>query len=127
MYLGSRGIVLCSKNKGADQLRGDCFFFFADAKLWFSHDMAHIVLCFLWLLLPDHKGSLMKILYAETLLFDQHSFSKVVYIFLKELYSILIWRSFHTTVPIKWLCTQEKLGSAGVSKRLVLAVGSASG
>ena len=39
----------CSENKGPDQLRGSakliCAFVFAYAKCWFSHDVAHIMIC----------------------------------------------------------------------------------
>ena len=46
--LESSGIVLCSENKGADQLRGhreaDLLLFFAYAKCWFSHIVAHLIL-----------------------------------------------------------------------------------
>ena len=41
--LGSRGIVLCSENKGADQVRAaDLRLCFAYAKSSFSHDAAPI-------------------------------------------------------------------------------------
>ena len=48
-YLGSRGVVLCSENKGVVQLRGyhaaDLRLCFAYAKSRFSHDEAHIYNC----------------------------------------------------------------------------------
>ena len=51
--LERRGIVLCRKNKGADQLRGKliCIFVFAYANSWFSHNPAQMIFIFQGLLL----------------------------------------------------------------------------
>ena len=55
--LGLSGIVLCSENKGADQLPSyhitDLCLCFADAKCRFSHDVTHITTVLIQSCLPD--------------------------------------------------------------------------
>ena len=54
--LGRRGSVLCSENKGADQLRGVLCLCFRICKNGFSHDAAQII--------PEFKGAIPILPYA---------------------------------------------------------------
>ena len=44
LFIGSRGIVACSENKGPDLLIMICVFVFQYAKSQFSHDEAHFMI-----------------------------------------------------------------------------------